>query len=74
MRDCLCKQEEGEDDVKSAWRLRLGLHTCYNGRNKGQQYREVELIPKIRPQFRLQSATRLHEGGIASKRRSDILR
>jgi len=53
MRDCLCKQEEGEDDVKSAWRLHPGLHTCYNGRNKGQQYREVELIPKIRPQFRL---------------------
>ena len=62
------------DDVKSAWQLRLGLHTCYNGRNKGPRYREVELIPKIRPQFRLQSATRLYEGGIASKRRSAILR
>ena len=62
------------DDVKSAWLLRLGLHTCYNGRNKGQQYREVERIPKIRPQFRLYSATRVHKGGIASKRRSAILR
>ncbi len=44
------------------------------GATEGQQYREVEQIPKIRPQFRLQSATRLHEGGIASKRRSAILR
>ncbi len=25
------KPEEGEDDVKSAWPLRLGRHTCYNG-------------------------------------------
>ena len=62
------------DDVKSAWLLRLGLHTCYNGSNKGQQYREVERIPKILPQFRLHSATRVHKVGIASKRRSDILR
>jgi hypothetical protein len=23
--------EEGGDDVKSAWRLHPGLHTCYNG-------------------------------------------
>ena len=23
--------EEGGDDVKSVWPLRLGLHTCYNG-------------------------------------------
>ncbi len=23
--------EEGGDDVKSAWPLRPGLHTCYNG-------------------------------------------
>ena len=29
------KKEEGGDDVKSAWLLRLGLHTCYNGWNKG---------------------------------------
>jgi hypothetical protein len=25
------KPEEGGDDVKSAWPLRPGLHTCYNG-------------------------------------------
>ena len=36
----------------------------------GMQDREVEPIPQTRPQFRLQAATRLHEGGIASNRRS----
>jgi hypothetical protein len=39
------KPEEGGDDVKSSCPLRPGLHTCYNGRYKGLQYREVELIP-----------------------------
>ena len=29
--------EEGGDDVKSSCPLRLGLHTCYNGCNKGKQ-------------------------------------
>jgi len=38
--------EEGGDDVKSAWLLRPGLHTCYNGNNKGSQNRKAELIPK----------------------------
>jgi hypothetical protein len=38
--------EEGGDDVKSSWPLRPGLHTCYNGRYRGQQDREVEPIPK----------------------------
>jgi len=38
--------EEGGDDVKSAWPLRLGPHTCYNGHYKGLQYRKVEPIPK----------------------------
>src|SRR5690606_29622464 len=28
--------EEGGDDVKSSWPLRPGLHTCYNGRYRGQ--------------------------------------
>ncbi len=36
--------EEGGDDVKSAWPLCLGLHTCYNGRYKGWPSREVEPI------------------------------
>ena len=39
------KPEEGGDDVKSSWPLRLGLHTCYNGEYKGSLSREVELIP-----------------------------
>ena len=37
--------EEGGDDVKSVWPLCLGLHTCYNGRYRGKQDREVEQIP-----------------------------
>ncbi len=66
--------EEGGDDVKSAWPLRPGLHTRYNGRYNGLPRREPELILQNRPQFRLQAATRLHEGGVASNRRSAILR
>src|ERR671939_834679 len=62
--------EEGGDDVKSSWPLCPGLHTCYNGWYKGSQNREVELIPKNQSQFGLQSATRLHEAGIASNRGS----
>ena len=62
--------EEGGDDVKSSWPLCPGLHTCYNGRYRGLQYREVERISKSRSQFGLESATRLHEVGIASNRRS----
>ena len=41
---------------------------------RGTQDREVELIPQTRSQFGLQSATRLHEVGIASNRRSAKLR
>ncbi|GGF11807.1 hypothetical protein GCM10010984_30960 [Chishuiella changwenlii] len=29
-------REEGGDDVKSSRPLRLGLHTCYNGKYRGQ--------------------------------------
>ena len=64
------KPEEGGDDVKSSWPLYPGLHTYYNGRYKGQRTREGERISKSRSQFRLESATRLHEGGIASNRGS----
>ena len=63
--------EEGGDDVKSSWPLCLGLHTYYNGRYRGQQAREGKLIPKRRPQFGLESETRLHEVGIASNRGSE---
>jgi hypothetical protein len=34
------------DDVKSAWPLRPGLHTCYNGRHNGERPREGEPILK----------------------------
>ena len=64
------KSEEGGDDVKSSWPLCPGLLTCYNGRYRGSLTREGELIPENRPQFGLESATRLHEVGIASNRRS----
>ncbi len=64
------KPEEGGDDVKSARPLCPGLHTCYNGRYNESRCREVELISKNRSQFGLQSATRLHEVGIASNRGS----
>ena len=40
------KQEEGADDVKSVWPLRLGLHTCYNGWYNEMRNREVEQIYK----------------------------
>ncbi|KAI3482722.1 hypothetical protein L1887_54571 [Cichorium endivia] len=42
--------------------------------DKGSRSREGELTPKTRPQFGLQAATRLHEAGIASNRRSAIRR
>ncbi len=64
------KPEEGGDDVKSSWPLRAGLHTCYNGGDNGLQTREGKLSPKKPSQFGLQSATRLHEVGIASNRGS----
>ncbi len=40
------KSEEGKDDVKSAWPLCLGLHTCYNGWYRGPQTRKGEPILK----------------------------
>ena len=40
------KPEEGGDDVKSSWPLRVGLETCYNGSDSGQRGREAKLIPK----------------------------
>ncbi len=68
------KPDERGDDVKSSWPLRPGLHTSYNGLYREKQYREVEQIWKSNPQFGLQAETRLHEAGIASNRRSAILR
>ncbi len=40
------KPEEGGDDVKSSWPLRVGLHTYYNGGGSGLRRREPEPIPK----------------------------
>jgi hypothetical protein len=40
------KPEEGGDDVKSSWPLWAGLHTCYNGGDKGTQEGDLERIPK----------------------------
>ena len=42
------KPEEGGDDVKSSWLLRVGLHTCYNGAYRGERRREPEPILKKR--------------------------
>ncbi len=44
----MISREEGGDDVKSSWPLRAGLHTCYNGGDSGQRWREPELISKNR--------------------------
>ena len=60
------KREEGGDDVKSVRPLCPGLHTCYNAYYKALPTREGELIAKKWAQFRLESAIRLHEAGIAS--------
>ncbi len=40
------KPEEGGDDVKSSWPLRVGLHTCYNGEYRGLPNCKVERIPE----------------------------
>ena len=49
----------------------LGLTRTTMAVNRRMQSREVEQIPKITSQFGLQSATRLHEAGIASNRESE---
>ncbi len=63
--------EEGGHDVKSSCPLCSGLHTCYNGRYREKRDREEEQICQNRSQFGLQAATRLHEVGVASNRRSE---
>ena len=50
-------EEEGVDDVKSAWPLCLGLHTWYNGRYKGCNISNMEPIcPDLSPDWGLQLA------------------
>ncbi len=60
------KWKEGGDDVKSAWPLYPGLHTCYNACYRGTPNRKVEQILKKQAQFGLRAAIRPHEAGIAS--------
>ena len=45
--------EEGGDDVKSSWPLRLGLHTCYNGWYREKRSRKVVQTSESQPQFGL---------------------
>ena len=66
--------EEGGDDVKSARPLRPGRHTCYNGRYREKRSGDAEQTPESRPQYGLESATRLHEAGFASNRASAMAR
>ncbi len=42
------KPEEGGDDVKSSWPLQAGLHTCYNGGDRGTQRSNPSQISKSR--------------------------
>ena len=42
------KSEEGGDDVKSSWPLCPGLHTCYNGGDRGRRWGDPEPISKSR--------------------------
>ena len=52
-------EEEGGDDVKSAWPLYPGRHSRYSGTYNGLPSREAELIPKACPgsDWRLQLAS-----------------
>ena len=45
--------EEGGDDVKSSCPICPGLHTCYNGRYRGERKSDLEQISKSRSQFGL---------------------
>src|ERR1700677_4714896 len=47
------RREEGGDDVKSSWPLCPGLHTCYNGEDKGKLPGDRTQISKTSSQFRL---------------------
>ena len=49
-------------------------HATMGVLTNGFRGREAEAIREIRPQLGLQAATRLHERGIASNRRSALLR
>ena len=42
----MISREEGGDDVKSSWPLQAGLHTYYNGGDRGKQKGDLEQILK----------------------------
>ena len=44
----MISREEGGDDVKSSWPLQVGLHTCYNGGDRGKRRSDPEPISKSR--------------------------
>ena len=44
----MISREEGGDDVKSSWPLRAGLHTCYNGGDRGMRMGDHKQISKSR--------------------------
>ena len=44
----MISREEGGDDVKSSWPLQAGLHTCYNGGDRGMRRGDLEQIFKSR--------------------------
>ncbi|KAK4732984.1 hypothetical protein R3W88_025972 [Solanum pinnatisectum] len=46
MKGAVISLEECGDDVKSAWPLWAGPHTCYNGNYNGKQGCKVERIRK----------------------------
>ena len=48
----------------------LGYTRTTMALNRGKRKGDLEQTPKTESQFGLQAATRLHEGGIASNRRS----
>ncbi len=44
----MISREEGGDDVKSSRPLQVGLHTCYNGGDRGKRRSDPEPISKSR--------------------------
>ena len=75
LRLCAKSGEEGGDDVRSAWPFdALGYTRGTMARTMGREAARRSQSHQNAPQFRLESATRLHEVGIASKRGSAMPR
>src|SRR3989338_8775404 len=74
-RDCPDFREGSEDDAKSAWPSdALGYTRATMPATMGRKFARRSKPHQKRAQFGLRSATRPHEVGIASNRRSAILR